>query len=109
MLGDERNILSYTATANATYIARFQKVKVTQTFNRQIEVDGTWKTTTEDKVGTLTHYTHTDVVGATATSTATAGTGYEFVGWYDSTGNKVTVGLSRDGKTIRYTTTGAAT
>ncbi|MGN0438358.1 MAG: InlB B-repeat-containing protein, partial [Lachnospiraceae bacterium] len=114
MLGAESNILSYTATANATYIARFQRVEVTetitQTFIRQIKVDGTWTTTTDDEVGTLTYYTHTDVVGATATSTATAGTGYEFVGWYDEEENAVAdTMLSDGGKTISYTTTGAAT
>ncbi|MST75527.1 hypothetical protein FYJ75_10945 [Roseburia sp. MUC/MUC-530-WT-4D] len=107
-LSSDGKTISYTTTGNATYIARFEKT-VTQTFDRQILEGSTWIKTTDNKVGMLTNYTHTDVVGATATSTATAGTGYEFVGWYDSTGNKVTVGLSSDGRTISYTTTGDAT
>ena len=106
-LSSDGKTISYTTTGNATYIARFEKT-VTQTFDRQILEGSTWIKTTDNKVGMLTNYTHTDVVGATATSTATAGTGYEFVGWYDSTGNKVTVGLSSDGRTISYTTTGDA-
>ena len=46
----------------------------------------------------------------TISSTATAGSGYKFVGWYDSTGNKVADDmLINDGATISYTTTGNAT
>ncbi|MDY3040902.1 MAG: InlB B-repeat-containing protein [Roseburia inulinivorans] len=106
-LSSDEKTISYTTTGNATYIARFEKT-VTQTFDRQILEGSTWKKTTDNKVGTLTNYTHTDVVGATASSTATAKEGYEFVGWYDSIGNKVTDGLSSDGRTISYTTTGDA-
>ena len=106
-LSSDGKTISYTTTGNATYIARFEKT-VTQTFDRQILEGSTWKKTTDNKVGTLTNYTHTDVVGATASSTATAKEGYEFVGWYDSIGNKVTDGLSSDGRTISYTTTGDA-
>ena len=106
-LSSDEKTISYTTTGNATYIARFEKT-VTQTFDRQILEGSTWKKTTDDKVGMLTNYTHTDVVGATASSTATAKEGYEFVGWYDSIGNKVTDGLSSDGRTISYTTTGDA-
>ena len=106
-LSSDEKTISYTTTRNATYIARFEKT-VTQTFDRQILEGSTWKKTTDNKVGTLTNYTHTDVVGATASSTATAKEGYEFVGWYDSIGNKVTDGLSSDGRTISYTTTGDA-
>ena len=106
-LSSDGKTISYTTTGNATYIARFEKT-VTQTFDRQILEGSTWKKTTDNKVRTLTNYTHTDVVGATASSTATAKEGYEFVGWYDSIGNKVTDGLSSDGRTISYTTTGDA-
>ncbi|MGN0438357.1 MAG: hypothetical protein ACI4F4_07505, partial [Lachnospiraceae bacterium] len=109
MLSNEGRTISYTTTGDATYIARFEKT-VKQTFDRQILEGSTWKTTTDNKVGTLTNYTHTDVVGATATSKATAGTGYKFLGWYDAAGNPVSTDkLSSDKKTISYITTGAAT
>ncbi|MDY2593914.1 MAG: InlB B-repeat-containing protein, partial [Oliverpabstia sp.] len=108
MLGATSNILSYTATVSATYIARFEK-KVTQTFVRQVKDGEGFSNVSENSIGTLTCYTHTDVAGKDVSSTAEAGAGYEFVGWYDSTGNKVTVGLSGDGRTISYTTTGDAT
>lgn len=43
-------------------------------------------------------------------STATAGSGYKFVGWYDADGNKVADDmLINDGATISYNTTGNAT
>ena len=38
---------------------------------------------TDDKIGTLGRYTYTDAVGMPISSTATAGTGYKFVGWYE--------------------------
>ncbi|MDO5381113.1 MAG: InlB B-repeat-containing protein [Eubacteriales bacterium] len=105
MLGATSNILSYTATVSATYIARFEK-KVTQTFVRQLKDGDNWKVTTDDSIATLDCYTHTDVVGATASSTATAKEGYEFVGWYDAEGNLVASDkLSNNGKTLSYTTT----
>ena len=108
-LSSDGKTISYTTTGNATYIARFEKT-VTQTFDRQILEGSTWKKTTDNKVGTLTNYTHTDVVGATASSTATAKEGYEFVGWYDAEGNLVASDkLSNNGTTLSYTTTGNAT
>ena len=55
-------------------------------------------------------YNDTDVVGKEVSSTAAAGEGYEFVGWYDVAGNQVGAGsLSDDGRTISYVTTGDAT
>ena len=108
-LSSDGKTISYTTTGNATYIARFEKT-VTQTFDRQILEGSTWIKTTDNKVGMLTNYTHTDVVGATASSTATAKEGYEFVGWYDAEGNLVASDkLSNNGKTLSYTTTGNAT
>ena len=92
-----------------TYYARFSG-SVTQTYIRQVKNGDTWVDTTEDKIGTLGRYTYTDAVGTSISSTATAGTGYKFVGWYDSTGNKVAdTMLTNDGATISYTTTGDAT
>lgn len=92
-----------------TYYARFSG-SVTQTYIRQVKNGDTWEDTTDDKIGTLGRYTYTDAAGMPISSTATAGTGYKFVGWYDSTGNKVAnTMLINDGATLNYTTTGDAT
>ena len=102
---------SYVETKESvnTYYARFSG-SVTQTYIRQVKNGDTWEDTTDDKIGTLGRYTYTDAVGTPISSTATAGTGYKFVGWYDSTGNKVADDmLINDGATISYTTTGDAT
>lgn len=103
--------LSYTETKEGvnTYYARFSG-SVTQTYIRQVKNGDTWVDTTDDKIGTLGRYTYTDAPGMSISSTATAGTGYKFVGWYDSTGNKVAdTTLTNNGATISYTTTGNAT
>ena len=113
MLGTTSNILSYTATVSATYYARFKKVvsaeTVTQTYIRQVKDGDNWGNTMDDTIATLDYYTHTDVVGATASSTATAKEGYEFVGWYDVSGNPVAGDMiSNNGTTLSYITTGDA-
>lgn len=91
------------------YYARFSNT-VTQTYIRQVKKGDTWEDTTDDKIGTLGRYTYIDAVGSPISSTATAGSGYKFVGWYDSTGNKVADSmLTNNGATISYTTTGDAT
>lgn len=102
---------TYTETKESvnTYYARFSN-SVTQTYIRQVKNGDTFEDTTDDKIGTLGRYTYTDAVGTSISSTATAGLGYKFVGWYDSTGNKVDDSvLINDGATISYTTTGDAT
>lgn len=92
-----------------TYYARFSG-SVTQTYIRQVKNGDTWEDTTDDKIGTLGRYEYIDAPGMPISSTATAGTGYKFVGWYDSDGNKVADDmLINDGATISYTTTGDAT
>ena len=92
-----------------TYYARFSG-SVTQTYIRQVKNGNNWEDTTDDKIGTLGRYTYTDAAGMPISSTATAGSGYKFVGWYDSTGNKVADDmLINNGATISYTTTGDAT
>ena len=103
--------LSYTETKESvnTYYARFSQ-NVTQTYIRQVKVGETWEDTTNDDIGTLGRYSYTDVVGTPISSTATAGTNYVFVGWYDSEGNQVEDGmLTGNRATISYTTTGDAT
>lgn len=92
-----------------TYYARFSG-NVTQTYIRQVKDGDTWQDTEDDKVGTLGRYSYTDAVGTPISSTATAGTGYKFVGWYDSEKNQVAHDmLMNDGATLSYTTTGNAT
>lgn len=91
-----------------TYYARFSNT-VTQTYIRQVKNGDNWEYTEDDKIGTLGRYTYTDAIGMPISSTATAGTGYKFVGWYDSTGKAVASGmLINNGATISYTTTGDA-
>lgn len=92
-----------------TYYARFSG-SVTQTYIRQVKNGDTWEDTTDDKIGTLGRYEYIDAPGMPISSTATAGTDYKFVGWYDSNGKKVADDmLINDGATISYTTTGNAT
>ena len=102
---------SYTETKEGvnTYYARFSD-SVTQTYIRQIKNGDAWEDTTDDNIGTLGRYSYTDAIRTPISSTATAKTGYKFVGWYDSEGNKVADSmLINDGATISYTTTGNAT
>ena len=102
---------SYVETKESvnTYYARFSG-SVTQIYIRQVKNGDTWEDTTDDKIGTLGRYEYIDAPGMPISSTATAGTGYKFVGWYDSTGNKVADNmLINNGATISYTTTGDAT
>ena len=92
-----------------TFYARFSNT-VTQTYIRQIKSGDSWTETTEDTIGTLDRYSYTDAVGKPISSTATAGKGHKFVGWYDSEGNQVADSmLINNGATISYTTTGNAT
>ena len=102
---------SYVETQESvkTYYARFSN-SVTQTYIRQVRSGDSWEDTTDDKIGTLGRYTYTDAVGMPISSTATAGSGYKFMGWYDSEGNKVADNmLINDSATISYKTTGDAT
>ena len=92
-----------------TYYARFSG-SVTQTYIRQVKNGDAWEDTTDDKIGTLGRYEYIDAPGMPISSTATAGSGYKFVGWYDSEGNKVADSmLTNNSATISYTTTGDAT
>ena len=91
-----------------TYYARFSNT-VTQTYIRQIKNGDAWEDTTDDNIGMLDRYSYTDAVGKPISSTATAGKGYKFVGWYDSDGNEVADSmLTNNGVTLSYVTTGDA-
>lgn len=101
---------SYVETRESvnTYYARF-KGSVTQTYIRQIRNGDSWENA-DDNIGVLDRYSYIDAVGMPISSTATAKSGYKFVGWYDSDGNKVTEDmLINNGTTISYTTTCDAT
>lgn len=105
------NNYSYTETKESvnTYYARFA-ADVTQTYIRQIENGNTWTETTDDQIATLDHYSCTDAVGNPISATATAQTGYVFVGWFDQNGNRVEdTMLSNGGRTLSYTITENAT
>lgn len=109
MLINSGATISYTTTGNATYYARFSKT-VTQTYIRQVKNGDSWENTTNDTIGTLTKYSHIDVIGVDVSSKATAGKYYIFEGWYDSEGNPVSDDmLINNGATISYTTTVSAT
>ena len=104
-------VYSYAETKESvrTCYARFSPT-VTQTFIRQVYNNGTWENTEENAIGTLDRYSYTDTAGKPISSTATAGSGYQFVGWFDSAGNEVTDTMLTDGgTTLSYTTTGNAT
>lgn len=96
-----------------TFYARFTGVK--QTYIRQIKRGDRWEdlgneNTGNNSIGILDRYSCIDAVGSSISSTATVGTGYKFVGWYDSEGNKVSNDmLKNDGTTLSYTITGDAT
>ncbi len=109
MLLNYGKTISYTTTGDATYYARYAKT-ITQTFIRQVGRDDSWSNTTDDKIATLSRYSHTDEAGKVVTSKATAKEFYEFVGWYDSNGNQVSEEmLTNNGTTISYTTSKDAT
>ncbi|MCF2660631.1 S-layer homology domain-containing protein [Pseudoflavonifractor phocaeensis] len=102
-------IYSYAVTTNSvkTCYARFSNT-VTQTYKRQVmDVDSrAWEETTDDTIGTLGRYTYADAVGTPISSTARAGEGYKFVGWYNAEGTPVDDSmLTNDGATISYTIT----
>ena len=102
---------SYTETKEAvnTYYARFSG-SVTQTYIRQVKNGDTWVDTTDDTIGTLGRYTYTDAAGKSISSTATAGTGYKFVGWYDKNGSVVSAEMwNRSTNKIEYITSENAT
>ncbi|MGN0316754.1 MAG: InlB B-repeat-containing protein, partial [Lachnospira sp.] len=105
-----KTTLSYTETKEGvnTYYARFSE-SVKQIYTRQIKDGTVWADTDDDSIATLSRYDYIDTVGKNISCTATVGSGYEFLGWYDEDGNPVDSSLlSADGKTIKYTTTGNA-
>lgn len=93
-----------------TYYARFSN-SITQTYICQLKNGDSWDKITDDTIGALGRYEYTDAIGMPISSTVlSVGTGYKFLGWYDSNGNKVPDNmLTNDGKTISYTTTEDAT
>lgn len=93
-----------------TYYARFSN-SITQAYIRQLKNGDSWDNITGDTIATLGRYSYTDAIGMPISSTVlSVGTGYKFLGWYDSNGNKVPDNmLTNEGMTISYTTTQDAT
>lgn len=95
-----------------TYYARFSG-SVTQKYIRQVKNGDAWEDTEDDKIGTLGRYEYIDAPGNAISSTATAGSGYKFVGWYYKDGETYrpvdSKMLINNGATISYTTDGDAT
>lgn len=107
LLSNSGTTLGYTTTGDATYYARFISAEigtVTQTYVRQIGSGSIWTDTNDDTIGTLTHYSYTDVAGTSIRVIAAAKEGYYFAGWYDPEGTCV----SSD-TTFSYTTAWNAT
>ena len=106
MLTNNGATISYTTTGNATYYARFQKT-FTHTYIRQVKNGDKLQNINNNDtntIGNLTKYTCTDVADTKVSSTATAGSFYKFVGWYNSEDNLIT-----ENKTINHPITGTAT
>ena len=87
------------------YFARFTN-SVTQTFIRVLKDGDSLAEVYDDNIGTLSRYTYTDAIGSIVSSTATAGSNYRFIGWYDAQGTPVADDkLSADKTSITYKTT----
>lgn len=99
---------SYTENKEKVNIiyARFSG-SLTQKYICQKKDGDNWTEFSDDSIGKLDKYSYTDVAGAIASSTATAGEGYRFVGWYDEAGNEITDEglLSNYGATLSYAIT----
>ena len=96
-----------------TYYAKFSNT-VTQTYIRRVmDGEGNLVEQADDDatlVPVLSHTTHVDAKGVRASSNASLATGYAFLGWFDSEGNRVdTSYLANNGQSISYLTTGDAT
>lgn len=89
-----------TATNDVTYYARFAPGYTVNFVAQTKQADGTFLTNTLG--GTVSTESATGLEGKTASSKATANSGYKFVGWYDKNGNQ----LSTDA-TYSTTTTSA--
>ena len=96
-----------------TYYAKFSNT-ITQTFVRRVmDAEGNLIAQADDDaslVPILSNVEHVDAKGARASSTAYLMSGYAFLGWFDSEGNRVdTANLANNGQTISYLTTEDAT
>lgn len=79
--------LSYTTTGDATYYARFETAYTVKFVAQTKQANGSFKTDTVG--GKVSVASVKGVDGATASSKATANSGYKFLGWYDKDGNQV--------------------
>lgn len=87
MLDNGGITLSYTTTGDATYYARFETAYTVKFVAQTKQANGSF--TTDTVGGKVSVASVKDVDGATASSKATANSGYKFLGWYDKDGNQV--------------------
>ena len=84
-LTNDGKTLSYKTKEDATYYARFEKTYNVKFVAQTKQKDGSFANSeTGGKVSTKSV---TDIAGATASSNASANSGYKFLGWYDKDGN----------------------
>ena len=89
LLSNNRKTISYIATENKTYIAKYVRA-VSVNFKRQyLRPDGTYFETATNGYGTLSIYSASGAPGGTISSKAYPGTGYYLYGWYDADNNKL--------------------
>ena len=87
MLTNNGATISYTTAGDATYYARFETAYTVKFVAQTRQANGSFKTDTVG--GKVSVATVKDVDGATASSKATANSGYKFLGWYDKNGNQL--------------------
>ena len=89
MLINDGATISYTTTDNATYYARFETAYTVKFAAQTKQANGSFKT--DNVGGKVSVASVTDVDGTAASSTATANSGYKFLGWYDEDGNQLSI------------------
>ncbi|MGM9550822.1 MAG: InlB B-repeat-containing protein [Clostridia bacterium] len=87
MLINDGATISYTTTGDATYYARFERTFTVNFVAQTKQANGTFKT--DNVGGKVSVASVTDVEGTSASSKATANSGFIFLGWYDGSGNKL--------------------
>lgn len=89
LLSNNGKTISYIATENKTYIAKYVRA-ISVNFKRQyLRPDGTYFETATNGYGTLSIYSASGAPGGTVSSKAYPGTGYYLYGWYDADNNKL--------------------
>ena len=101
MLTNNGATISYTTTGDATYYARFETAYTVKFVAQTKQANGSFKTDTVG--GKVSVASVSDVDGATASSKATANSGYKFLGWYDKDGKQLSTNATYSTKTTLAT------